>query len=70
MAPCSKCSKKYNAVCFIMQLVNGFTVEAYCCSVLACQQRFISECAGNSYQGNQSCIKDDEEVRSHIIGKY
>jgi len=53
-----------------MQLVNGFTVEAYCCSVLACQQRFISECAGNSYQGNQSCIKDDEEVRSHIIGKY
>lgn len=41
----------------------GFAVEAYCCSVLGCQQRFISDCAGSGYQGNQACVRDDEEVR-------
>jgi len=42
------------------------TVEVYCCSVLECQQRFLNDCTGSTYQGNQSCIKDDEEVRSVI----
>ena len=43
------------------------TVEAYCCSVVGCQQRFLGDCAGSSYQGNQSCIKDNEEVRYSFV---
>jgi len=43
--------------------VDCLTVESYCCSVLGCQHHFVGDCSDSGYQGNQSCIRDDEEVR-------
>ena len=66
---CSKCyCKNWIETNVILLRICGFTVEAYCCSVVGCQQRFLGDCAGNSYQSNQSCIKDDEEVSTRVTG--